>query len=153
MQEAWAQMKQSPGKLKHFKTSNGLTLNDVHYSSYNIWHSFAYNHETRTFDTYEPKFSNNVGTHRLCPRTHQPEQISNLVHANAYTQTDMVHDLMESAIEAGTRAANYIHSGVAEPDEERFRHPGWFWGVCQCIDNVLFKIGLPNFFEILLNWI
>ena len=150
MLEVWAQTKQCPGILNHFKTSNGHTLNNIEFSSYNIWYSF--NNETGMYDTSEPKFSNNVGTFNLRPSTLQKE-ISNMVHATAYVRTDVVADSMDSAVEAGTRAANYINCGRAEPDVARFIHPGWFWGTCQYFDHLLFKVGLPNVFELLLNWI
>ena len=151
MNEAWAQMKQNPRLLKQFKTSDGRTLNDIHCTSYNLWYTFGYSRDTGTMTTSEPKFGNNVGTLALRPPTHQKE-LNNLVHANAYVKTEMVSVTMESAVEAGVRAANYIKSGRAEADVVRFRHPGWIWGPCQFFDYLLFKLGLPNVFEVLLNW-
>lgn len=148
--EAWAQMKQCKGLLQHFKTTNGLTYDDIQYSSYSIWHSFSFDETSGTLETWEPKFSNNVGTFALRPPTWQKEY-SNLVNATAYTVTDVNLFNMDSAAEAGTRAANYITCGKPEPDLAKYISPGKFWNVCQQVDRRLFKMGFPNVFELLLN--
>ncbi len=150
-EEVWAQMKQSRGLLlKHFKTDNGLTHNDVECSSYNIWHSFSYNHGSGILDTREPKFSNNVGTLALRPCTRQ-DGINNLVHATGYVMTDTGIFNMDSAAEAGIRAANYIADGKLEADNMKYVHPGMFWGFCQHADRLLLKMGFRNIFELLLK--
>ena len=148
--EVWAQMKRCTGLMKHFKTDNNLTLSDVHYTSCNMWYSFSYDHERGKFDTWEPKFSNNVGTVALRPSTYQQDLV-NLVHANAYTKTDANLFNMDSAAEAGIRAANFIHFKQAKSEATKYKPPRRFWSFCQQIDHVLLKKGFRNPPEILLN--
>lgn len=148
--EVWAQMKQSTGLMKHFKTDNHLTLNDIHYSSFNTWYSFSYDHERGKFDTWEPKFSNNVGTVALRPSTCQ-QDLTNLIHANAYTKTDANIFNMDSAAEAGIRAANFINFKQAKAEAIKYTPPTRFWSFCQGVDRILLKKGYSNPLEVLLN--
>lgn len=148
--EVWAQMKQSSGLMKHFKTDNNLTLNDIHYSSCNMWYSFSYDRERGKFDTWEPKFSNNVGTVALRPSTYQ-EDLTNLVHATAYTKTDANIFNMDSAAEAGIRAANFINFKQAKADAVKYTTPTRFWSFCQRMDQILLKNGYRNPIEVLLK--
>ena len=147
--EVWAQIKRSQGLFQHFKTEDGLTLDEVNYTQATIWHSFSYNQESGTFNTWEPKFSNNVGTLALRPPI-KDAHLSNLVHANAYALTDSNIFNLDSAAEAGIRAANYINTGQADSNVKKFVQPGWFWRICQYFDSFLHQFGLKNPFELFL---
>ena len=149
-QEAWAQMKQAKGLFTTMKTESGTPIDELEYESADIWHSFFFNKKTQQLDTWEPKFSNNVGTLRLRPTTQDPD-ISNLVHATGYTKTEANIFNMESAAEAGYRAANYILSGVATPEFPRFAPPALPWKMAQKTMQGLAKVGVGNPFEYLMN--
>ncbi len=148
--EVWHQMKMSPGLMKLFKTDTGKTLDDVKYSSYNIWHSFSFDSERGRLDTWEPKFSNNVGTVALRPTTCDPT-LSNLIHANAYTRTDSNLYNMDSAAEAGIRAANFINCREARPDSKKYAPTHQIWSLFQKMDHILRQHGWLNPIEVLLN--
>jgi len=148
--EVWRQIKSSRGLLKHFKTNTGKTLDDVTYTSYNIWPSFRFSDRRGGLDTWEPKFSNNVGTFALRPDTIEPS-LSNLVHANAYTRTDNNLYNMDAAAEAGIRAGNYILKREALADHKKYETPTKFWLFCQEIDHVLLSRNISNPVEVLLN--
>lgn len=148
--EVWEQMRTSSGHMKLFKTDTGKTMYDVVYSSYDVWHSFSYDPKQGRMDTWEPKFSNNVGTVALRPTTYDPV-LTNLVHANAYTRTDNNLYNMDSAAEAGVRAANLIMYKEARADWEKYMPPKKFWTFCQMIDKILLDNGNPNPIEGLLK--
>ena len=148
--EVWEQLKSSRGHLRHFKTDTGKTMDDIAYDSYNIWPSFSYSTQRGGLDTWEPKFSNNVGTVALRPRTME-SSLFNLVHANAYTRTDSNLYNMNSAAEAGVRAANYIMGKEAKADYEKYPTPNRFWSFCHKMDHKLLSRGLANLPETLLR--
>jgi len=150
VQEVWEQMKSSRGHMKHYKTDTGKTMDEVAYTSYNIWPSFSFSSQQGGLDTWEPKFSNNVGTVALRPSTIEPS-LANLVHANAYTLTDNNLYNMDSAAEAGVRAANYILKREARADHEKYITPNRFWSFCHKIDYKLLSRGIYNIPETLLK--
>ncbi len=73
---------------------------------YDIWNTVFYHPQRKTLDTIEPKFSNNAGTYHLRPEIYEAD--TKLYHATAYAKTNMDIYNMESAAEAGTRAAQLI---------------------------------------------
>ena len=150
VQEVWEQMKSSCGHMKHFKTDAGKTMDEIKYTSYNIWPSFSFSAQRGGLDTWEPKFSNNISTLALRPCTIEPS-LTNLVHANAYTKTDNNLYNMDSAAEAGVRAANYILQKRARADYEKYISPNRFWSFIHKIDRRLLSRGRSNIPEALLN--
>ena len=101
-EECWNQM-----------TKNGSPF-EGEMPEWNIWQSFKFDPKTQKMTTWEPKFSNNVGTLKLRPFT-DDELFPNLKHATAYTRTEMNLFNMDSAAEAGVMAAQKI---VEELDDE-----------------------------------
>ena len=97
-------------------------------------------------DTWEPKFSNSVKTWNLRPDING--EYPNLLHANAYVKTEMNIFCMESAAEAGRRAARKIMEGTSENDypKDNFH---WMWRVIKSIDKWLFDWNIPHFSEII----
>jgi len=73
--------------------------------TWNVWGSFEFKDNELT--TFEPKFSNNVGTLCCRPETND-SYFGNLYHATAYTRTDVNVYNMDSATEAGLRAVNAL---------------------------------------------
>lgn len=94
-EECWAQILDSNSKF------NGPM------PEWNLWSSFHFNEKTGELETYEPKFSNNVGCLAYRPQPYD-YVYANLYHANAYTRTRMNIFNMESACEAGVRAVECL---------------------------------------------
>ena len=115
-EECWAQMKQSDGNFFQEEVP-----------TWNVWDSFKYKDGELT--TYEPKFSNNVGTLELRPHS-DDEIFSNLYHATAYTRTGTNIFNMDSAAEAGLRAVNAI-TGNNDVKVRPVYKPNWFFRMMQ----------------------
>lgn len=73
--------------------------------NWDIWDSFV--SQDGIITTYEPKFSNNAGSLSIRPEA-RDEIFVNLLHATSYTKTEMNIFNMDSAVEAGMRAAQVI---------------------------------------------
>lgn len=99
--ECWNQMKLAKGLMKNLKVNN-KSLFDMDMPEYNIWNSFEY--DNNKLYTYEPKFSNNVGTLKYRPSIID-SKYSNILHSTAYVKTTTNIFCMESAVEAGKKAA------------------------------------------------
>ncbi len=97
---------------------------------WSIWTSF-YDYKD-SIHTYEPKFSNNIGTLKLRPDTND-KNFSNLYHATAYTKTTANIFNMESAVEAGVKAAAAIKKETLQHPEEC-----WFMRFIRWMDDLLF---------------
>ena len=104
---------------------------------WDIWNNFQYSEDEEKIWTWEPKFSNNIGTLRLRPGN-KDEILSNLYHATAYTKTSMNIFNMESACEAGVETAKIISGSDAEL--RRSYKPNWFFKVLQKIDKFFYKL-------------
>ena len=148
VEEVWAQFRQSAGALRAFRTEDGRTLDQLKYTSARIWNSFQFDPVQARMTTYEPKFSNNVGTFELRPYTEEPT-LRNLVHSGAYTRTEANTHHMESAAEAGTRAANQIATGRASAAFERYPEPRGVLGMLRRVDRALLARGYRHPFEFL----
>jgi hypothetical protein len=103
-EEAWAQVLACEGLIAASRPVGGGTLRDVNVAGFYMWDSFTV--QDGKMQTWEPRWTNNVGTLRLRP----PAQTAfpNLVLAGAYTRTDMEIYCMEGACESGRRAAAAI---------------------------------------------
>ncbi len=146
-EEVWRQVTNSKGLMKYLKFKDGETLADIKkLPLWNIWSSYKFNKETGKMDTWEPKFSNSVKTWNLRPDING--EYPNLLHANAYVKTEMNIFCMESAAEAGRRAARKIMEGTSENDypKDNFH---WMWRVIKSIDKWLFDWNIPHFSEII----
>jgi len=106
VRECWDQMQMD-------STMNELPI-PVIYTKSDIWSEFVYDHKTMKLTTSQPKFSNNVGTYKYRPNVYD-DHLSNLFHATAYTKTYQHVFNMESAVEAGVRAANQLLPEKGKP--------------------------------------
>ena len=150
VEEVWAQFKQAHGALRAFRTEDGRTIDQLKYTSARIWHSFQFDPVKAQMTTYEPKFSNNVGTLALRPRAEE-KTLRNLVHSGAYTRTDANTHHMEAAAEAGVRAANLITTGRASAAFERYPEPGGVLGALRRMDRALHDRGYRHPLELLVT--
>lgn len=143
-EEVWRQIQKNEGLMKSIRLKDtDLTLADLAFSEnkklscppWDIWESYRYDDDWSGIQTYEPKFTNGVGTLENRPQT-KDAKYKNLYHSTAYTRTDMDIFCMESAVEAGVRA-----SGAILMNDDSNPHPqiefGWFWNLCQTIDKYL----------------
>lgn len=141
-EEVWAQLRNNPGLLDNMKFEGGSRLRTVKdLPDWNIWFSYTYDYDMSTgqrgIDTWEPKFSNNQGTLALRPEI-KDDTISNLLHATAYAKTDANIFCMESAAEAGRRAANFIDKGTTKNDIPRFKS-NYLFRIIKWIDSKLYR--------------
>lgn len=109
----------------------------VNMPEWDIWNNFEYSEEDEKIWTWEPKFSNNVGTLHIRPET-KDKHIQNLYHATAYTHTSMNIFNMESAAEAGLKAAKTISN--TDIIVNTSYKPNLFFKFIQWVDNLVLKI-------------
>jgi hypothetical protein len=79
----------------------------VNLPEWDIWDNFEYSEEDEKLWTWEPKFSNNIGSLKLRPHN-KDNIIDNLYHANSYTRSSMNVFNMEAGVEAGVQTAHLI---------------------------------------------
>jgi uncharacterized protein with NAD-binding domain and iron-sulfur cluster len=113
---------------------------------WDIWSSFRLNNKNE-MSTYEPKFSNNIGSYQLRPSC-KDDCIRNLFHATAYTKTDMNIFSMESAAEAGEKVSQLINYGRVAENKRRYDF-GIISNVVRAIDKFLFKFDITHPLEYL----
>ena len=123
-EECWSQMLE-------FDTPIPMNLPE-----WDIWNNFQYSKEEEKLWTWEPKFSNNIGTLDLRPHN-QDDIIKNLYHSTAYTRTSMNIFNMESGAEAGIRTAKIISE--SDVDVNTSYKPNLFFRIMQWFDSILFK--------------
>ena len=97
-------------------------------------------------DTYEPKFSNNVGT--LATRPHTRTEIDNMFFATAYTHHSGHIFNMEGACESAKNAVNEVFSAEDLDYIDVKKNKRRFLGAVFCpfrqVDKAFFKLGLPH---------
>lgn len=139
IEECWHQLQQSKNIFEYIKMEDGTPFSSAKIVETNIWNSFQF--KDGKIQTWEPKFSNGVNSLKLRPLTTEYE-IVNLYHATGYTRTEANLFNMESACEAGRRAAdaicgtNNVHTGRDAPP--LLMRP------IQKIDSLLNKWGMPH---------
>ena len=108
-EEVWMQLKMCNGMMRgiKFRYLNTKSLDDIEIPKWDIWYSYEFDKNINKMKTWEPKFSNNVDTLNLRPEINDFD-IINLKHATAYAKTDTNIFCMESAAEAGNKAAESI---------------------------------------------
>jgi hypothetical protein len=129
--ECWDQIRKSKHNLK---LSEELP-------KWNIWKSFDFNEVTCKFDTYEPKFSNNINTWDLRPDFND-KGIKNLFHATSYAKTFTNIYNMEGAAEAGFKVAKLIIAKSKDDPVPIYKKdkPFWFFRWMQYIDKFIHKL-------------
>jgi len=122
------------------KSKHNLKLSEA-IPKWDIWDSFKFNNTTYKLDTYEPKFSNNINTWDLRPDFHDAD-IKNLYHATSYTKTFTNIYNMESAAEAGFKAAKLIISKATETSPPTYKKdiPNWFFRCMRRLDKIILNL-------------
>ena len=111
IEEIWNQCKESNAlDSKHCKTKSGVPVKDVKVVDTNFWYSFS-KPDDENMTTWEPKFSNNIGTYRLRPSV--KTDIPNAFFATAYTQHEDHIFHMEGGSLAGINASKAILSNLS----------------------------------------
>jgi uncharacterized protein with NAD-binding domain and iron-sulfur cluster len=108
----------------------------VNLPEWDIWNNFEYSEEEHKIWTWEPKFSNNIGSLKLRPHN-KDDQVDNLYHANSYVRTSMNIFNMESGVEAGIETAKLIagNDAVVYPSYK----PRLFFRIIQWFDRQIYK--------------
>lgn len=144
-EEAWAQIMACEGLLASAQPEGGGSLSDVKVVGFYMWDSFSV--RDGKIQTWEPRWTNNVGTLSLRPK---PETaFENLLLAGAYVRTGMEIYCMEGACESGRRAARSIlkaQNGALKPVGLYTHHRPrpWIFGSLRLLDRVLIRLGLPH---------
>jgi hypothetical protein len=144
-EEAWAQIMACEGLKASARVEGGGSLQDVKVVGFYMWDSFTL--KDGKIQTWEPRWTNNVGTLRLRPKAETA--FHNLLLAGAYTRTGMEIYCMEGACESGRRAARAIaedHGGRLEPVGfyAHNRPRPLIFGPLRFLDRILFRLGLPH---------
>lgn len=136
-EEVWEQIRMNKGLLENLKFVDGNNLESISdLPEWNIWYSYDF--YDNSMNTFEPKFSNNIGTLSLRPDI-SDETIENVYHATAYTRTESNIFCMESAAEAGRCVAKYIVSGEMENDKPRYKS-NLFFKFLRFLDSIFLSI-------------
>lgn len=124
---------------------DGSPFDKDHVVRFYIWDSFQFDAKKREMNTWEPKFSNNAGSLPFQPEV--TTGVDNFLFATGYAKTHRFAYSMESAAEAGTRAANEIvrREGLSGPTRVFPFH--WSLMILQPLarlDAFTFHLGLPH---------
>lgn len=138
--ELWEQMYRSPELQKIIKKNNGYYLEPYMVIKWSpMWPTYFFDETDGKLKTSEPKFTNNAGTYQLRPSYKTP--IDNLFISTAYIKETMDIFSMEAAAIAGRYVASAIsgqNMGPVIVPRPALMAP------FRAIDNVFYKMGLPN---------
>jgi len=138
--ELWEQMYTSPELQKIIKENNGYNMEPYMVIKWSpMWPSYFFDKTDGYLKTSEPKFTNNAGTYALRPSYKTP--ISNLFISTAYVKETMDIFSMEAAAIAGRYVASAISGQNMGP--VIVPRPALF-APFRAIDDVFYKMGLPN---------
>lgn len=101
--ELWAQIQNSPTLKKEIEIYNGFKLDKSMIIKWSpMWSSYKFDQKTGKLETYEPKFTNNVGTYALRPSF--KTDFKNLFLSTGYIKETIDIFSMEAAALAGKLA-------------------------------------------------
>jgi hypothetical protein len=151
IEEVWMQMMQPRTALSDIKIEDcgnitGRCFTDLNYLRADIWDSFANNGQGMT--TYEPKFSNGVGTLEMRPPIISP-YFSNVVNGAGWAKTETNIFNMESACEAGRKAGRSVAKMISGKKIDTawsiVRDQPWgIYRLAQSFDEMLYKWRKPH---------
>ena len=127
--------------------NNGFYLNkkDIDYTE--IW--YEWNFYNGKQEQLNKKWVNDIYNEEFRPL--QKTKYENLFLSGAHTKTTINLWTMESAIESGKITANYILDKYNKPNIEHYKHVAPFYiKLIQYIDNILYKLYLPNIINLLI---
>jgi hypothetical protein len=127
--------------------NNGFHIKKEDIDYMEIWNEWSYidgNHEQRN-----KKWANNIYNEQFRPS--QKTKYENLYLSGAHTKTTINLWSMESAIESGKITANTILNKYNKPTIEYYKHNDPFYiKLIQNMDNILYKLHLPNIINFLI---
>jgi uncharacterized protein with NAD-binding domain and iron-sulfur cluster len=123
-----------------------INKEDIEYIE--IWYEWSFNNGNQ--EQLNKKWVNNIYNEKFRPL--QKTEYDNLFLSGAHTKTTINIWSMEGAIESGKITANYILDKYNKPNIKHYKHhdPSYIKQI-QCIDNVLYKLYLPNIMTLLIT--
>ena len=127
--------------------NNGFYINKEDIDYIEIW--YEWNFINGNQEQINKKWVNNIHNEKFRPS--QKTKYDNLFLSGAHTKTTINIWSMEGAIESGKITANYILDKYNKPRAEHYKHNDPFYiKVIQYIDNILYKLYLPNIITLLI---
>ncbi len=155
LEEVKYQIFRSQEFISYIKKYYNIHINDLHVIDSNIWHEWSYDSLQGGLISNNPKWMTNM--ENLQYRPSQKSGISNLYIAGAHTKTSVHFWNMESAVESGKHAANYIieqyNSNFKNKKNKVYLYlheSSIYLKPFQLIDDILYKLQLPNILDFLL---
>lgn len=116
--EVWAQIMNCSELPRILRSpADGLPLTRARLVGWYLWDSYQFDRVTKRLTTWEPKFSDNVGTYEVAPRISEPS-VSNMTFATGYAKGISFRYSMEKAATNGLLASNVILSLESMPPVE-----------------------------------
>ena len=132
-------------KLIH--DNNGFTIKKEDINFIEIWYEWKYINGNQ--EQTNKKWVNNIYNEKFRPS--QKTQYNNLFLSGAHTQTTINIWSMEGAVESGKITSNYILKKHNKSKIVHYKHTdSYYIKLVQNIDNILYKLKLPNIFIILI---
>jgi hypothetical protein len=140
-QEITYQILRSESFKKLIYDHNGFYINKKDINYIEIWYEWDF--KCGKQEQSNKKWVNNIYNEKYRPI--QKTKYSNLFLSGAHTKTTINIWSMESAIESGKITANYILDKYHQTGVEYFKHhEPLYIRLIQYIDNILYKLYLPN---------
>jgi len=131
-------------KLIHDNNGFYIKKNDIEYVE--IWYEWKFINGKQ--EQTNKKWVNNIHNEKFRPS--QETTFNNLFLSGAHTKTTINIWSMEGAIESGKITANHILNKYNKQTIEHYKHTdSFFIRIIQNIDNLLYKLYLPNIFIVL----
>ena len=122
-----------------------ITKEDIEYIE--IWYEWNFNNGIQ--EQTNKKWVNNIYNEKFRPL--QKTEYENLFLSGAHTKTSINIWSMEGAIESGKITANYILDKYNKQNIEHYKHDlPLYIKLIQYIDNILYKLYLPNIINLLI---
>jgi len=126
--------------------NNGFYINKEDVEYIEIWYEWDFNNGKQ--EQKNKKWVNNIYNEKFRPL--QKTEYDNLFLSGAHTKTSINIWSMEGAIESGKITANYILDKYNKQNAEHYKHDQPFYiKFFQYIDNILYKLYLPNIINLL----
>jgi len=127
--------------------NNGFYINKEDIEYIEIWYEWNFNNGNQ--EHINKKWVNNIYNEKFRPK--QTTEYNNLFLSGAHTKTSINIWSMEGAIESGKITANYILDKYNKPNIKHYKHTDPFYiKLIQYIDNMLYKLYLPNITNVLI---
>jgi len=146
-QEIIHQILRSKSFKKLIFDNNGFYINKDDIDYIEIWYDWKFNNGVQ--EQTNKKWVNNIYNEKFRPL--QKTEYVNLFLSGAHTKTSINIWSMEGAVESGKITANYILKKYNKQNIEHYKHDVPFYvKLIQYIDNILYKVYLPNIINLLI---